>query len=307
MVENFTKNKNQNYEIIQASILTTIINCNDYFCVMKQKLLILFAGILALIACNNENENKSLHANSTTETATPFPEVILNLQEQIKNHRDSESLRMQVAQAFDSIGAYKNALAQMDTLLQKDSMNYGFWFAEGQFFQHNSDTIHAIESYSHAAKIYPSPDALLSIANLYAEQGNPRSLMICNRVIDLGLGKEYDAHCDFIAGVFYARTLHRDKALELFDECISNDFTYMEAYIEKGLIYFDEKKYPQALEVFRFASSVDNLFPDSYYWMARCYEMMGVKDSAVLRFKQSLSLDKTIKEAHDGLKRLGAE
>lgn len=263
--------------------------------------------LISLVACNNNSENKPATRDSARISPNILPPVITNLLQQVSQNPDSAGIRLRLANSFDSIGNYKNALAQMDTLLIKDSLNYGFWYTEGRFLQDAQDTVHAIESYSRAAKVYASPDALLSIANLLAEQKNPKSLAICNRVKNLGLGGEYDAHCDFIAGVYNARTLQRDKALALFDACISNDFTYMEAYIEKGLVYFDEKNYQKALDVFRFASTVDNLFPDSYYWMARCYEMMGVKDSAILRFKQSLSLDKTIQKAHEELKKLGAE
>ena len=123
----------------------------------------------------------------------------------------------------------------------------------------------------------------------------------------MGLGREYDAHCAFIAGVYNARINNGSLAIPLFDECIANDYTYMEAYIEKGMVYFDNSRYKEALTVFQFASSVNNLYADAYYYMARCYEKMNVRDSAILRFKQSLSLDKNLAEARAGLKRLGAE
>ncbi len=275
---------------------------------MKANRLLFFCILLLTVAaCNNNSENKTATRDSARISPNVLPAVITNLLQQVSQNPDSAGIRLRLANAFDSIGNYKNALAQMDTLLMRDSLNYGFWYTEGRFFQDAQDTVHAIESYSRAAKVYASPDALLSIANLLAEQKNPKSLAICTRVKNLGLGGEYDAHCDFIEGIYNARILQRDKALQLFDECIIDDFTYMEAYIEKGMIYFDEKNYPKALEVFRFASTVDNLFADSYYWMARCYEMMGSKDSAILRFKQSLSLDKTMIEAQNGLKRLNAE
>jgi tetratricopeptide (TPR) repeat protein len=275
---------------------------------MKGKSFLFFCVIVACLAsCHNNDENKNIKNVSAQISANDYPSVITNLTKQLNQNPDSMGLRILLATAFDSIGDFKHALIQMDTLLMVDSLNSGLWFTEGQILQDAKDTLHAIESYSRSAKIYPAPGTLLSIANLYAEQKNPKSLEICNHVKDLGLGGEYDAHCDFIAGVYNARTGQRDKALQLFDACIQSDFTYMEAYIEKGLVYFDEKKYRNALDVFQFASTIDKLFPDSYYWMARCYEMMGVKDSAVLRFKQSLSLDKTMNEAHEGLKRLGEE
>jgi hypothetical protein len=36
----------------------------------------------------------------------------------------------------------------------------------------------------------------------------------------------------------------------------------MEAYIEKGLVYFDAEQYQRALDVFKFASTVNNLYAD---------------------------------------------
>jgi len=88
---------------------------------------------------------------------------------------------------------------------------------------------------------------------------------------------------------------------------VASNYTYMEAYIEKGLVYFDRKDYNKALDVFRFASGINTLYADAYYYQARAYEMMNQKDSATMRYKQSLALDKTLVEAHAGLKRLGAE
>jgi tetratricopeptide (TPR) repeat protein len=123
----------------------------------------------------------------------------------------------------------------------------------------------------------------------------------------MSLGKEYDAHCAFIAGIYYARKGRYEEALELFDECIRNNYTYMEAYIEKGLIYFDRRNYKDALKIFEFASNVNNLYADAYYWMGRSYEMMDIRDSASLRYKQALSLDNTSVEAKKGLQRVSGK
>ena len=148
---------------------------------------------------------------------------------------------------------------------------------------------------------------MLSLADLYAEKKNAESLLICSRVKNMGLGREKDADCAFITGVYFARTGDMQAALKSFDECIANNYTYMEAYIEKGLVYFDNKQYDEAMKVFSFAATVNNLYADAYYYQARCYEMMNKKDSAIQKFQQSLGLDKNLLEAHAGLKRLGAE
>lgn len=236
-----------------------------------------------------------------------MPVFVKSLVQRVSQYPDSASLRLQLATALDSIGAFKEAVAQMDSLTLNDSTNFGLWFAKGEIAEDAKDTALAIGSYIKAVKIYPSPDAQLSLANLYAEKKKAESLLICSRVKNMGLGREKDADCAFISGVYFARTGNREAALKSFDECIANNYTYLEAYIEKGLLYFDNKQYNEALNIFSLAATVNNLYADAYYYQARCYEMMNKKDSAIQKFQQSLGLDKTLEQAHDGLKRLGAE
>lgn len=231
--------------------------------------------------------------------------LIENLKTIITQNPDSAGLRLKLVFALDSINNQKEALLQIDSLIKDDSLNYGLWFTKGQLAENAADTLLAMKSYTKAAKIYESPDALLSLANLYAETKNERAITICSRVKALGQGKEMDANCDFIIGIYYARIKNSEAALHFFDQCIAQNYTYMEAYIEKGLVYFDKQDYNNALKVFNFAAQVNSLYADAYYYQARCYEMMNKKDSAILKFQQSLGLDKNLDEAKEGLKRLG--
>ncbi len=273
-----------------------------YFCIMHIKSIFSLCTIflVILLACNNDKTGNK----EQRKTLTPAELQVNKFRKDLEFHPDSAGLRIKLISALDSIGAYQEALVQLDSLLKTDTLNYGLWFMKGQLSEDINDTIQAMESYINAIKIYPAPDALLSLANLYAEQKNERSLLICNQVKNMGLGRKYDADCAFISGVYHARSGHRELAIQLFDECIKNDYTNMPAYIEKGLVYFDAKQYRQALQVFQLASTINNLYADAYYYQARSYEMLNIKDSASLRYEQSLQLDKNLKEAEAGLKRL---
>lgn len=255
------------------------------------------------MACSSDpKETTTSHAQ-----AEKFSPEVAAMQANLLKYPDSVGLRLKLAILLDSMGQSRTALLQVDTLIQKDSLNYGLWFTHGQIAEDIPDTATAIRSYQKAIAIYNSPDALLALANLYAEQRNEESLLICARLQDMSLGREYDAHCHFISGVYYARTGNREKALTAFDACIADNYTYMEAYIEKGLLYFDSKQYPQALQVFNFASGINRLDPDPYYWMGRCYEMQHINDSALIRFQQSYNLDKTDPHTIAAIKRLGGK
>lgn len=269
-----------------------------------KRIAFLIGIIITFFACNNAEENKQQVNESAKNSSAQF---LQSFKQQLQLFPDSAGLRLQYAFALDSAGMYRQSLQQVDSLTAKDSMNYGLWFAKGNIAEDAQDTLLALKSYSKAAHIYESPDVLLALANLYAEQKDKRAIIFCSRVKALGLGREYDANCSFITGVYYARTHDRNNALKYFDACIKNNYTYMEAYIEKGLLYFDAKQYDNALGVFQLASTVNNLYADAYYYQARCYEMMNKKDSAVLNFKQSLQIDPTMKEARKHLKELNVD
>lgn len=258
--------------------------------------------LIMLAACNGNSTNGRDDAESAA--GKPYPPYVEDLLTAVKQQPDSAGLRFKLATALDSIGAYQPALQQMDSLLAKDSSNYGLWYTKGSIAEDAGDTLLAMRSYDIALRIYPSADAMLGLANLYAERKDKNALPICDQVKRLSMGREYDAHADFIKGIYYARTGDTEKASAAFDDCIANDYTYMEAYIEKGLLYFDNKEYSKALNVFKFASTINALDADPYYWQGRCFEMMNIKDSAVLRFEQALNLERDSKEIQEALERV---
>jgi len=263
---------------------------------MKKGLYTSFLSLIFLVSCKE--------TTTKTDKEQLIPQNIIDLEKRVNTSPDSTQLRLQLAMGLDSIGNTSKALQQMDSLIKKDSANYGLWYTKGNFYEHIKDTLQALNAYLKAASIYPSADALLSAGNIYAEQSNNKALQVSKQILLMRLGREYDAHAHFIAGVYLARIGDKAAAVTALDKCISNNYTYMEAYIEKGLVYFDAKDYTKALSIFTFASNVNNLYADAYYYMARCYELMGKKDSAILRFQQSLALDKNLKEAEVGIKRL---
>ncbi|BFG70122.1 hypothetical protein KACHI17_10030 [Sediminibacterium sp. KACHI17] len=264
---------------------------------MKQYVIPAF--LLLLLACK-QNEKKG------TQQESAIPETAQKLYNQVAQYPDSTALRIQLVNTLDSIGALTPALAQMDSLIARDSLNFGIWFHKAQLSEKAGDTSGALRSYDKAARIYPSPDALLSMANLFAEKKDERSIILCDQVEKLRLGREYLAHCSFIKGVYYARTGELVKALTSLDRCIANDYQYMEAYMEKGFVYYDTKQADKAIAVFNQAIAIRPTYADAFYWLGKTYEQKNDKESAVKEYQRALVLDPSIQEATDALRRLGA-
>lgn len=249
--------------------------------------------LIVFVACTNE-----------AEKPTTIPKSTLQLAHIAYQFPDSVGIRLKLIDQLDSLGFHKEALAHADTLLLLDSLNYGFWYRKALLHETLQDTVKAINHYLHAVQIYPAPDALLALANLWAEQKNEKCLNLTAQVKEMRIGRLYDAHCAFINGVFYARTQQYNKAITAFDIALTNSYTYMEAYIEKGLVYFDQHHYQEALAVFEQANTISNTYADGYYYQGRCYEMMGDKKTAIQKFEQSLLLDPSLSAAKAALNRL---
>jgi tetratricopeptide (TPR) repeat protein len=261
------------------------------------------ALILLLAACKNEPANQVPDTLQKEE----MPAAIRQLFSQVAQNPDSVGLRLKLVDALDSLGAYRQASGQMDSLLLKDSLNYGLWYRKALLQENLKDSSGALRSYRYAIRIYPAPDALLAAANLLAEQKNAAALTLCKQVEDMRLGREYTAHCSFIRGVYYARTGDRKKAIDAFNQCIYNDLNYTEAYMEKGFLYYDDKKTSEALQVFQTVVTVKNGYADGYYWSAKCYEVLGNKPEAIANYRKALVFDPKLAEAATALQRLGAK
>ncbi len=259
-------------------------------------------SILLFVGCKNEPET----VHSVKPSPHEMPVAVRDLFQRVSRNPDSVGLRFQLVNALDSLGDYGQALAQVNLLIRKDSLNYGLWYRKALVEENNKDTAAALRAYQYAIRVYPSPDAMLGAANLLAERRNDTAMLLTKQVASLRLGREYTAHCNFINGVYYARTGDQKKAMDAFNTCIINDLNYMEAYMEKGFLYFDAKKTTQAMQVFQTVITLKNTYPDGYYWLAKCDEVLNNRTEAIGNYQKALTLDPKLTEAATVLKRLGA-
>lgn len=261
---------------------------------MKKTILLIL--IIFSVSCNDRKADK----NSTQQKSN----YTLNLEKYVSQNPDSIGYRFKLIISLDSLKLYKEAIAQTDSLILRDSLNNGLWYTKAQLLENDGDTTQAIICYKRAIKVYPSADAQLSLANLLAEKKDSLALTICGALYNSTMDRSNDAHCNFITAVYYARTHQYDKAISFFDKCIVNDYNYLEAYMEKGFVFYDQQKFKDALGMFHRITIIKNTYADAYYWMGKCYEKLNNKEKAIEEYQKSLGLDPQLKEAKTALKRL---
>lgn len=248
----------------------------------------IFPFLLAL-ACNQPTKKGSDSAADSTKGRTN-PEVLQQLS-RIEQFPDSTPLRVEAIEVLDSIGALREAIAQVDLLIKKDSLHAGYWTKKGELSEKIGDTSSALLCYRYATRIYPSPDIMLRAANLLAEQKNDTTLLLLQTIANEWNDKTYLSHVAFIKGVYYARKGKSAAAHQSFDQCIALNYHYLEAYMEKGFLYWDAGNILAARKIFTTVIQLKSTYPDGYYWLGKCDARLQDTLAATTHYQQAQRLD----------------
>jgi len=249
---------------------------------------------ISLFSCKEDKKE------TTSPNATPNQETIIQ-----DDPNMPDSVREINALNLVEKGDYKNAIVQIDKLLTKEPLNPVWLYKKAEALEQLEDTAQAILHYQKAIESAGKfTDASARLATIYAEQGNLKSLEICESLLKDPLAFKMRSVILYTKGICFLRTGQPEKALQIFDQIIREDYTFLDAYLEKGILYYDQKKYTEARKVFEKSTSVKNSFADGYYWTARCDEMLNNKPEAIDNFKRAIVLDTGFIEAREALARL---
>lgn len=256
--------------------------------------------LLAISACRN-NDSQSARDTNAAETDT----TIEALQENLWQQPAADSIRERLVFLLIENQQSDAAILHADTLLMHRPGNPAYLFMKADALERKGDTSNAILYFQEAitaAGVFA--DASLRLANLYAENGNAKTLTICDDLLQQDGAQRMRSQILFVKGIYFVQTKQTAKALALFDQLIREDHVFMDAYIEKGLIFYDQGKYEEAYKVFTLSTEVSNAFAEGYFWMAKCEMKTGRKKEAIANFKRSLALDPSIEEARTALQTL---
>ena len=232
-----------------------------------------------------------------------IPEAIALLEEGVKKFPENAEFNRRLGEAYLHIGKPDKALDQYNAIIAYDSSNFEAWFDKGSLLARMKDTARAVEALEKSFAILPINYNGLALASLYAARKDTRALEICD-ILLLKDSSGMQTEPLYLKGMYYAENNQRDKAIELFDQCIQRDWKMTDAYIEKGIIFFQTKKFDEALKTFTLAATVSNTDPDAYFWMGRCYESMNETEQADVNYERAYALDRSFTEAREALKRI---
>jgi tetratricopeptide (TPR) repeat protein len=225
------------------------------------------------------------------------------LRDCMEKYPDNTEFPRRLSEAYLQSGRPKDALNQYNIIVEKDPENFEAWYEKAMIYADMKDTAEAIGSLERAYALQPLQSFGMTLAGLYAETGNPKTIPLCDDLISRNAEQQVPDPL-FLKGVYYANSRQPALAVQQFDSCIKLDWKFTEAYIEKGIVLFQNKSYDEALKTFKLATQVTNTYPDAYFWMGRCHEAMGNKEEAAENYYRALALDKGFEEAKEALRRL---
>jgi tetratricopeptide (TPR) repeat protein len=174
----------------------------------------------------------------------------------------------------------EDTLEMLDLQIAKDSLNPELWKMQYQLLILRKDTMAALRSLRHYNYLAPEDgDGWLEMAWLLANSKNPGALIITDSLLRVK-DDMIKTRARYIRGIYFSNINQDDQAIREFDSTIIHNYTFIDAYIEKGIILHDQKKYAEALKTFQQAFKIVNNNPELYYWIGKSYEGLGNKVEA---------------------------
>ena len=230
--------------------------------------------------------------------------AIVFIEQAIKELPQSIVLQISLARAYQQKENTNKAIAICNDIIAKHPGQLDALQLKAELLQVQNKNAEAIATLENAYSYAPGDEELAhSLAFAYAQAKNNKAIALSDSLIEADAeGRHAEPY--YFKGVYYANIGNKTGALVFFNEAIQHDYYFLDAYMEKGNLFFKSKNYKEALETFELAAKVSPTFAEAYYWMGKSKEALGNKAEAKLDYQRAFGLDKTLTEAKEAADRL---
>lgn len=213
-------------------------------------------------------------------------------------------LKLLLARAYEANKQPAKAVEICDQIVAEDPQQVNAHILKAELLQGiNQDSL-AVPALEQAFALLPDNRALAEeLAYAYAETKNPKTIALVDSLLEADTAGEFASPL-YIKGNYYANRNMMAEAIRWYDETIRRDHRYLNAYIEKGKLYFNSGQTERALSNFQLANTIAPAFADAWFWIAKCQEKMGQKAEAKLNYQKAASLDPEFTEAKEAADKL---
>jgi tetratricopeptide (TPR) repeat protein len=240
----------------------------------------------------------TLYRQKHTDTAIAF------VQEALKKLPNSIALQIGLARGYEQKQQVEAALKVCNDIISKYPGQLDALVLKSELLKRQDKTTEAIQVLETAYGYAPGDVELAhTLAFDYADAKNPKALSLSDSLIEADISQRQPEPYYF-KGLYHENNGNYSQAINFFNEAISRDYYFIDAYHDKGQCYYEQKKYKEAVKTYRLAITVSPTNAISYYWLAKTEEAMGDKQEAKLDYQRAYGLDKNMKEAKEAADRL---
>ena len=230
--------------------------------------------------------------------------AIAFLQQAVKKLPGSIALQILLARGYQSKNELEKSLAICNDVIKRYPGQLDALTLKSEILKQQNKNDEALLVLEEAYAYAPGDVELVhQLAFEYAEAKNPKVLALADSLIKVDTEKRH-AEPYYFKGLYHENKGNYQEAIKYFDEAIQHDYNFLDAYLDKGQTYYDQKKYTDALKAFQFTTTV---FPSEampYYWIGKSQQALGKNDEAKINYQRAYGLDKTLTEAKDSADRL---
>jgi tetratricopeptide (TPR) repeat protein len=220
----------------------------------------------------------------------------------LKDHAKSTALRLNLVRANNNLGKRDEALKVCEEIISQQPNQLDALEMKAELLKNKDDIDGAIKTLEQAHSIAPFDDEIsFNLAYIYAQTKNPKVLIICDSLIARHPKKPEPY---YFSGIYYEAIGQDARAISFFDQAIAQDYNFLDAYMDKGEIFYNKKNYKEAIKTFELALKVSTTYAEAYFWLGKCQEAQGQKDDARLNYQRAYGFDKNFTEAKEAADRL---
>lgn len=139
-----------------------------------------------------------------------------------------------------------------------------------------------------------------NLFELYKKTGKSGDFM--NYINELAKYDSKNADIPFVFASIYFDEKKYDEAIELYKKAISMKPSYIYPYYDWiGIAYTEKKEYDKAIEAYRKIISINQMDVESYTYIGIIYILKKEYDKAIIEFQNTISIDKTYSPAYFGI------
>jgi tetratricopeptide (TPR) repeat protein len=216
----------------------------------------------------------------------------------------SISLHIGLARGFQQKGQLDKALTVCEQIIQQLPNQLDALVLKSEILKDLNKTAESLATLETAYSLAPSDkDLAYDLAFEYADAKNSKALKLTDLLSKFD-STETVARAYYIRATYFKNIGNNIEALKNYDAAIIKDYNFLDVYLDKGELLYNQKKYDAAMANFQKALNISPSTADFFYWIGKVQEATGKTADAKLNYQRAYGLDKSLTEAKQAAERL---